>query len=85
MIAFGGALIEHCLSVGNFPDKLTIGKNFDVEKDVARLFEALKEGDRIVSEIRGGQSKGYIVQKKTKAPKLDSKNLTEILEQDVLM
>lgn len=78
-------MIEHCLSVGNFTDKLIIGKNFDVEKDIPRLFDALKEGDRIVSEIRSGQCKGYIIQKKTKAPKLDTKNMTEILEQEVLM
>lgn len=84
-LTFGGALIEHCLSVGNFPDKAIIGKNFHVETDMARLFEALKEGDKIVAEINSGHLKGFIIQKKTKAPKLDTKNLMEILEEDVLI
>jgi hypothetical protein len=83
--AFGGALIEHCMSVGNFPDKCIIGKNFSIESDLSKLCEALKEGENVVNEIDKGESKGYIIQKKSKAPKLDSKNPTEILEEDVLM
>ncbi len=73
------------MSVGDFPEKCIIGKNFNVESDLTKLCEALKEGESVVSQIEKGESKGFIIQKKSKAPKLDSKNPTEILEEDVLM
>ncbi len=51
------------MSVGDFPEKCIIGKNFNVESDLTKLCEALKEGESVVSQIEKGESKGFIIQK----------------------
>ena len=60
IIAFGGALIEHCLSLGKFADKNIIGKNFSFEKQSKQLFECLKEGENIFKQIEEKNTQVYL-------------------------
>lgn len=70
-LTFGASLIEHCLSLAGFPEKLVIGKNFDRNADLSKLFKALIEGETIINKLKTEICKGYIIQKETKSVKLD--------------
>lgn len=67
---FGAPLIDHCLTIGGFPDKCVIGKTFEVDRDLENLLKALNEADTVMLNASTKQSKGYVTQKKTKALKI---------------
>lgn len=44
-------MIEHCLSMANFPDKCLIGKQFNKENDMNKLYEALLKGETVIEQL----------------------------------
>jgi predicted ribosome quality control (RQC) complex YloA/Tae2 family protein len=83
-LVFGASLVEHCMSLANLPDKCIIGKSFDISKDLNKLYDALLEGEKLMDLITTTSCEGIIVQKMTKAPKLDSGSMM-IGEEEVLV
>ncbi len=55
--AFGPALIDHSLSLANFPDKLILGKTFNVQTDMDKLFGALLQAEKIMNDVTTQSSK----------------------------
>ncbi len=49
------------MSFENFPDKLMIGKSFNVSKDIDKLFKALQEAEGVMNEIENNVSKVRII------------------------
>jgi predicted ribosome quality control (RQC) complex YloA/Tae2 family protein len=72
------------MSLANLPEKCLIGKSFEVDRDIEGLYESLLEGEKIMETISSTSCEGYIIQKMTKAPKLDSSSML-IAEEEILI
>jgi hypothetical protein len=55
--AFGSALIDHTLTLASFPDKLIIGKTFNLQNDMDKLFDALLQAEQIMNDVTTQSSK----------------------------
>ena len=62
VLAYGPAVIDHCLETGGFPPSVCLGKGFDVSTDIPQLLSALEVADDLMAKSEG-QCKGYIIQK----------------------
>ncbi|XP_071961778.1 ribosome quality control complex subunit NEMF-like [Antedon mediterranea] len=65
---YGPALIDHCLRGQGFMDNVKIGQGFNVNEDLPRLMEALKEAEQMMHSGGTVKQKGYIIQKVEKKP-----------------
>lgn len=60
----GAAVIDHVLLEVGFQLGCKVGKEFDVEKDVDKLYIALENAEKMLNNAKKDLSKGYIIQKK---------------------
>lgn len=60
----GAAVIDHVLLEVGFPLGCKIGKEFDIAKDIDKLFTALENAEKLMENGMKEVSKGYIIQKK---------------------
>lgn len=73
---YGPALIEHVLLKNGFTNSTKIGKTFDIDRDIERLFVAMEEAKIIVENAKAHNCKGFLIQKREERPSTDS-NTTE--------
>ncbi|OXU30326.1 hypothetical protein TSAR_014923 [Trichomalopsis sarcophagae] len=64
----GAAVIDHVLLEVGFQLGCKIGKEFDVAKDVDKLYSALESAEKMLNNAKKDVSKGYIIQKKEEKP-----------------
>jgi len=63
IVAYGPAVIDHCLQSVGFPPSTALGSGgFDVTSDLPRLVEALDIAEGLMGESEG-LCKGFIIQK----------------------
>lgn len=74
----GAAVIDHVLLEAGFPLGCKIGKEFDIEKDVNKLYSAIESAEKMLNDAKTSVSKGYIIQKK-EAKAVKSENEEEFL------
>ena len=67
----GAAVIDHVLLEAGFKLGCKVGKEFDAEKDIDRLYTALKNAEKMFENAKKEISKGYIIQKKEPKPLKD--------------
>ncbi|XP_057671845.1 ribosome quality control complex subunit NEMF homolog [Diorhabda carinulata] len=67
-LEYGPAVLEHVLLKHNFPNATKIGKSFNPTESIDEVMDAIRDAENIFQTARGGQTKGYIVQKKEACP-----------------
>ncbi|XP_028398631.1 nuclear export mediator factor Nemf-like [Dendronephthya gigantea] len=63
-LVFGPALLDHCLKQAGFVINAKIGKDVDIDKDIPKIMEALKNAEKHLEMTRNSPCKGYIIQKR---------------------
>jgi predicted ribosome quality control (RQC) complex YloA/Tae2 family protein len=64
----GAAVIDHVLIQNNFPLGFKLNKEFDIEKNIDRLYNALIKAEEMFKSAKKDISKGYIIQKREIKP-----------------
>ncbi|XP_011502657.1 PREDICTED: nuclear export mediator factor NEMF homolog [Ceratosolen solmsi marchali] len=64
----GAAIIDHVLAQNNFPLGCKLNEEFDIEKDVDKLYSALMIAEDMLKNATKHVSKGYIIQKREVKP-----------------
>ncbi|XP_033115879.1 nuclear export mediator factor NEMF-like isoform X2 [Anneissia japonica] len=65
---YGPAVIDHCLRGQGFPDNVKIGQGVDVNEDLPKIMEAIREAEKMMQDAGTVKQKGYIIQKKENKP-----------------
>ncbi|XP_014218466.1 nuclear export mediator factor NEMF homolog [Copidosoma floridanum] len=60
----GAAVIDHVLLEAGFQWGCKIGKDFNIEKDLDRLYSAIQNAEKLLENAKKEMPKGYIIQKK---------------------
>jgi len=75
-LPYGTACIDHALKVAGLPPSARVGKEFVMERDLAKLHDSLKQADDFLLNSRCQICKGFIVQKAVQ--KTDGEIMTNI-------
>ena len=61
-VAYGPAVIDHCLQVAGFPPAAALSRGFDIACDLSRVLTALVTAEEMMGRSEGA-CRGYIIQK----------------------
>ncbi|KAB0803533.1 hypothetical protein PPYR_00503 [Photinus pyralis] len=68
---YGPSLIEHVLLKSGFANSTKLGKSFEINTDIERLFSAIEEAKQIVEVAKTQNCKGFLIQKREEKPTTD--------------
>lgn len=61
-LAYGPAVIDHCLQSAGFPPAAAVGRGFDITCDLGRVLTALETAEELLVKSEEA-CRGYIIQK----------------------
>ncbi|KAI4467690.1 nuclear export mediator factor nemf [Holotrichia oblita] len=77
MLEYGPALIEHVFLLNGLKTSAKIGKDFKIDADLDKLYQAILQAEDIMNKAKQYSSQGYIIQKQEERPNTENINEKE--------